>query len=85
MGALLIIGVVAFVLLLVVGVYVISRRSTGRPADDVQPETGSNERKLDTLEDLHVRGHMKTHQYETMQDALAPKKSQEQEELKETE
>jgi FtsZ-interacting cell division protein ZipA len=85
MGALLVIGVVAFILLLVVGVYVMSRRSTGRPSGDVQPETGSNERKLDTLEDLHVRGHMKTQQYETMQDALAPNKSQEQEELKETE
>ena len=85
MAALLIVGVVFFVLLLAVGVYVISRRSKGRPAGDVHPEGDSNERKLETLEELHVRGHMKTHQYETMQDALAPTKTQEQEELKETE
>jgi hypothetical protein len=82
MGALLIGGVIVFILIAAAGMYVLSRRSH-RPADDVQPPESSNERKLETLENMHIRGDMKTSQYETMQEALDPKTTQEDEELKE--
>ncbi len=85
MGALLIVGLVVFAVILIAGVYVMSRRSPGRPSEDVQPNNASNQRKIDTLEDLHVQGQMKTHQYETMKEALDPQQSQEEEELKDTE